>query len=719
MFIFAKFVNRVLVFISKTFVITFLLSSQSNAQFDAADELELLYGDEETVSVATGSSKAVRLAPSIATVVTAEDIKAMGANSLEDVLQTIPGIHVSLRNIYASNYSIRGVVTTYTPQVLLLLNGYPFAEAYSGTKISIQKVPIRNVKRVEVIRGPGSAVYGADAFAGVVNIITYDNEDITDTRLGAAVGSFDTAATWFQGKTNISEWELGLFLEWETSEGDDGRVLNSDLQTTFDGIFSTSASNAPGAAATHYKYVNNQIQLSRQQWKVNLNSYYQDDTGLGVGIGDALDPEGNQYFLQHLFEVNFSSEESSSSRWQHEAKVNYFYLKQRSHYTIFPAGSVLPIGSDGNINFVAPAGLVLFSEGFNAVPGGYDKYYSTDYAGFYTGFGSQRIRLATGFRKQFTAVNEQLNFGPGVIDGTQSVVDGTLTDITGTSNIFLPDRDRENYYVSIQDEWAFYKDWEITAGIRYDDYSDFGNTFNPRLALVWQTNYRLTTKFLYGQAFRAPSLSELFVVNNPDILGNPDLEPEQVETVELSFDYRFSYDLKAQFNIFSYQADDLIKFVSDNNTIGSNTAQNSAGQDGHGVEIETQWSINEMIALSANYSWQQSEDKTLEEDVADAPQQLFYAELRWKFRPKWGMSAQLHHVAARPRTGSDSRPELDDYTIVNINLYTNKSFSSWDFNLSVHNLFDEEAFEPGNPNVPIDHPLQGRSVLFGAVYSFE
>jgi outer membrane receptor for ferrienterochelin and colicins len=82
-------------------------------------------------------------------------------------------------------------------------------------------------------------------------------------------------------------------------------------------------------------------------------------------------------------------------------------------------------------------------------------------------------------------------------------------------------------------------------------YSDFGDTFNPRIALVWQSAYNLTTKFMYGRAFRAPSFSELFNVNNPVAQGNDSLDPESIDWYELAFDYQPRADLRTGLNLFA------------------------------------------------------------------------------------------------------------------------------------------------------------------------
>ena len=85
----------------------------------------------------------------------------------------------------------------------------------------------------------------------------------------------------------------------------------------------------------------------------------------------------------------------------------------------------------------------------------------------------------------------------------------------------MPEGRRDSSYIYIQDIWQLSNDWELTAGVRSDHYSDFGSTTNPRFALVWANTYRLTTKLFYGEAFRAPSFAETKEVNNPVALGNP------------------------------------------------------------------------------------------------------------------------------------------------------------------------------------------------------
>ena len=94
-----------------------------------------------------------------------------------------------------------------------------------------------------------------------------------------------------------------------------------------------------------------------------------------------------------------------------------------------------------------------------------------------------------------------------------------VEDVSDTDEVFMPEADRESYFVYVQGVVQMAPDWELTAGGRFDDYTDIGSTTNPRLALVWSTSLNLTTKFLYGRAFRAPSFAELLTLNNPVALG--------------------------------------------------------------------------------------------------------------------------------------------------------------------------------------------------------
>ncbi|MEZ5673589.1 MAG: TonB-dependent receptor plug domain-containing protein [Thiotrichaceae bacterium] len=163
--------------------------------FDELSEVEIQLDDVfdvfdglvkiKPVTIATGAEQSAARAPSVTSVITAQDIEAIGATDLDEVLETVPGLHVIRSNPYRPLYTIRGIYSQYNPEVLVLINGIAISSVYSGDRgIGWGGMPVNAISRIEVIRGPGSAVYGADAFAGVINIITKTADDIEGTAGG-------------------------------------------------------------------------------------------------------------------------------------------------------------------------------------------------------------------------------------------------------------------------------------------------------------------------------------------------------------------------------------------------------------------------------------------------------------------------------------------------------------------------------------------------------
>lgn len=691
-------------------------SGQLQAEMPVEEDFMLLYADEETISIATGTEKPIHLAPSVASVITAKELKASGARTLDEALESVPGLHVSKSSARNSSiFSIRGIHTDGNPQVLLLVNGLPFNDLITGSRPPLFRLPVDNISRIEVVRGPGSAVFGADAFAGVINVITKDSSDLDGSVIGGRVGSFDTQEGWVQYGGVHAGWDVAVSIEYSSSDGDRDRIINSDLQTLLDlpapDGFGTSASLAPGTLETGYNMLNSSINLKRDQWSVWFNSWNLSDAGIGPGIAQAVDPVGRQVNDHYSLVLDYNDDDIAKD-WRFDSRLSYRVLDQQSTYQILPPNTVVPIGSDGNLCFppaCTPAGIVNFSDGLWGNPGGEQSEARFEMAGFYEGWQNHLLRLAVGVDRDEVEAKETKNFGPGVIDGTVSPIDGTLTDVTGTPNIFLTPKSRTVNYLSLQDEWRLGRDWELTAGIRYDDYSDFGDTTNPRLALVWATDYNLTSKLLYGRAFRAPSMTELFFENNPVNIGNPNLKPESIDMVELVFDYRPTFDLQTILNLFAYQADDLIEFVN-------GVAQNNRKQSGHGLEFETIWALSDATQVKGNFALQYSDNDSDGLVIKDAPRRQLFIAADQKLMGVWSLYGQANWVSDRARAASDTRPAIGNYTTVDMALRYQPHQQPWQISFSVKNAFDEDTSEPSNGTIPDDYPLEGRAVYLEAQY---
>ncbi len=669
---------------------------------------EDLYRDEQLLLSATGSLKPVHLAPSVASVISKEDIEAMGARTLNEALETVPGLHMAPSDTFGpmmENINIRGVSTPLNPQVLVMVDGVPITSQWNGNRNYRFDMPVTMISRIEVVRGPGSAVHGADAFAGTINVTTKDGQEINGIAMGGRYGSFDSGDIWLQYGGLSAGWDVVASIDFQKLGTDSNRIIDQDLQTTFDSTFGTDASLAPGTMNLDRDAVEFHLGARKGGWTARVWGQIIQNSALGVGAAPVLDSDGYQDNKQYIGDLSYHQEEILPDLAL-DLRLNYVDLDQNVSYTLFPGGSVLPIGNDGNLNFTGTP--TLFTAGYISQLGGTEDTLSTEAVGLYDGLDQHQIRLALGYKDIKYDLWEKKNFGPSVLDGSEGVVDGTLTDVTSTPYIFGPDGGRKLWYISLQDEWLLARYWELTAGIRFDDYSDFGSTTNPRLALVWQTRYDLTTKLLYGQAFRAPSFSELYSQNNPVLLGNSTLNPETMETLELAMDYRPTMALQLRANIYGYTIKDLIEAVPDGNG-ASNTNQNSRNQEGYGLELEGQWQAAKALLLKANGAWQQSDDSNTEEDVPNTPGLQFYANAHYIFLNEWSLDGQWFWIGNSKRATGDSREDIADYSIVNLTLRRKNIINNVDIALALRNAFDQDVRAP-SINIANDYPMDSRAI---------
>lgn len=672
------------------------------------------------ISIATGNSTPLDKAPATASVIYAAQIEAMGARTLDDVLETVPGLHVSLSSLSRldSIESIRGIHTGFNPQVLLLLNGVPVQDSVSGARPVLFRLPVASIQRVEVIRGPGSAIYGADAYAGVINVITKDAAAIETTQVGARIGSFGGRDVWLQAATDWNGFGIAFDIALSESNGDPSRRVSADLQTTLDAAFGTKASLAPGPLSTRYHIVDSHLAISKSNIQFNFWNWLSTDAGVGAGAAQALDPSGRDDSNSFLGDLTYHF--NSSPEWDSSLRVSHLHYKEKVQFTIFPAGSIVPIGADGNTDFANPVGAPLFVDGLKGNPGGLMKDTQLDYISIYNGFDLHRIRLAIGARYQSLETNESKNFGPGVLDELPlpQVVTGDLTYLIDKAYIYSDDSSRRVKYLSLQDEWALAEQVSLTAGVRYDDYSDFGTTTNPRVALVWGTNEKLTTKLLLGSAFRAPSFAELYYKNNPVSVGNTELRPEKINSEELSFNYRPTDDIQTTLTLFIYQAKDMIDFVTDAGST-TKTARNQNAQDGKGLELELNWKPSRQLQVNASYSLQKAKDAFTDKAIPDAPGQQFKTNINWLIAKDWSLNSQLYWIADRARAQSDTRSPIEDYSLLNLTLNGKNIMPSLDISFSIHNVANADAREPSSGAIPDDYPLESRSYWLGMTYSFK
>jgi outer membrane receptor for ferrienterochelin and colicins len=625
--------------------------------------------------------------------ITARDIAVMGATDLDQALESVPGLHVSMSNVaMLPIYEFRGIATKNNPQVLMLVNGIPITNVLWGDRGQVWGgMPLENVARIEVIRGPGSALYGADAFSGVINIITKTAADINGTEYGLRAGSFNSRDVWTQYGGKLGAFDAAFYLGAWRTDGEKG-IMQNDAQSAWDGIFATNASLAPGPINAERKGIDARADLSHEAWRFRA-AYQKREVGVGAGVAGSLDPNSRGHSSRLYLDMSYEKA-NWAPNWDLSGVAGYYDNKEKGD----PAYMLFPSGAFGG----------AFPNGMIGNPAHSERHTHASVSAFYTRFEQHRIRIGTGYRiEDLYEIQEAKNF-----DATFTPLPGGLTDVSGNPALvyMIPHR-RNVSYAFAQDEWSFAKDWALTAGVRQDRYSDFGATTNPRLALVWDAAYNVVVKAIHGTAFRAPSFAELYAINNPVATGNANLKPETITTDELAFAWQPVARLQNNLNFFRYRMRNII--------LPATPYQNTGDQVGRGFEFESTLDVASNVRLTGNFSLQHSIDQASGQDAGMAPHRRLFARAEWRFAPLWQVSTKANYVADRMREPGDTRAKIPDYTLVDLTLRRESFAGNWDMRATVTNLFDRDAKEPtfksvgttvpGNPITLSDLPLPGRA----------
>lgn len=642
------------------------------------------------VRISTHIEQTPAKAPSAVSVITAEDIKATGSTTLVDILQSVPGVYIRA-NIFGFRplVTLRGAAGTHT---LLMINGAPIKDLVWNSGIFWRGLPTSMIERVEIIRGPGSALYGSDASAGVINVITKTAGKVRQSEAGVRAGSFDTQSAWLRHGTEWNGFDVNFTADFSRTDGH-RPLIARDGQTTKDAANGTSVSYAPGRAEFGWENQDVRFSLARKHWRLNADFMRKSDVAVGLVGSGILDPVTRGGDTRYNLDLLYDNAEFAKD-WGLNAEVRYLNLDYTS----------------GNGFQERPPG---YKDGVNLYPDGQinhqraaERRLSAEVSGLYTGFQGHALRLGSGYVSQnLYRVEHEVNYGTGP-DGAALPAGGPLVSLTDSPYAFAPEKTRKIRYLFAQDVWTITPDWELTAGARYDDYSDFGNTFNPRLALVWQSTEQLTTKLMYGRAFRAPSYLELYA-GAGGTLPNSGLAPERSKTWDLGFSWSASKDLKMGVDFYRFVQSNLIGAVAGRYAnVGEYTSR--------GVEFEAQWQATETLRISGSLTRRAEENSAYRS--FNVPKQTTYLRADWAFKPGWNWNLQATRIGRHILPATATKP-LAAYTLTDTTIrYAHDR--RWEFAASVRNLLDVDAREYASSSLPDFLPLPRRSLFAEARYKF-
>lgn len=660
-----------------------------------------------TVTASGYQEKAID-APASVTTFYDKEWQLLGDRTLFDVISNTPGVHTSISQlVFGSNTAIfRGLRNDDNAGLKLLIDGEPVEFLYSSGFFYTFNKPLTGIERIEVVRGPGSALYGSDAFAGAINLITKDTLS-SDPQFVLRASRDDSLDLGFFTGYALDNFKVSFSIDYITSNDDPNRIIQSDLQTNLDALSNTSASLAPGTIDNRYEILDSHLKLAGDNWRINGWTWHNLDGGAGPGVSQALDPNADIRIDADMLTAAYKWD-SLPIRGDMELAGGYQRHFQSMTLALFPPGALLPLSADGNLALGPP--FSSFAEFPDGVIGKPKMNTERSFANltYLAQIKKHKVRLQVGTEDQSMETSESKNFGKGVLDGTETQVDGELTNISNTEYVYAPDSSRSFNFLALQDDWQFHKQWRLNLGVRYDDYSDFGDTTNPRASLIWKASANTTFKLLYGEAFRAPSFFNSFNQNNPVFLGNKNLAPETITTKELITEHSFTENISANLSVFQYNAKDLIQFVF-NQELHSSQAKNVGRQKGSGGELLISWKPVNTIHLHFHHSYVDTEldDGSYAPNV---PRNKSFVVTNWRATDALNLNLRASHVADRERSQQDARPDIADYTLVSVKASYSLKVAEQTVAVALiaDNLLDEDAREPSNGSIPEDYPLAGR-----------
>jgi len=607
----------------------------ASAEEKPADVFSLSLEDLKKLSV-TGASRREQPtaeAPSSVTIITADDVKKYGYRTLADMLQSARGLYVT----YDRNYSFLGVRGfnrgDFNSRMLILIDGHRINNNLSdggfiGTEFILD---VDLIDRVEIIRGPGSVLYGNNAFFGVINVITRQGRDLGKYggEVSGEAGSFDT----YKGRATYGHqfdngFEVLLSGSYYDSEG--------PKHLTFQDF---------SPPQTHIVDKGDDDNFKSAFGTLTFHDFTLQGGFITREKGNPTALFGTIYNDPHTR----TTDERSYLTLKYEHDFEIVQVAAQVYYDRYDF--------DGTLAFPPPSDLV------RELTSG--EWWGAETQLRKTFFERHTLTLGAEYRDDFRLDRRNVFEASGVA--------------------FADDhRTRESYGVYLQGEIRVFTNLLLNAGARYDYYGSFGDTINPRLALIYDPfkNEKSVIKAIYGTAFRAPNFFEL--------LFDPNLEPETITTYELVYEQQIGSHFRSSLAGYYNQIDDLISF-------DQGTFRNVKGAEAKGLEVELAGSWPGGLQGRISYTLQETEDRSTGQRLTDSPQHLGKVNLSAPvplLKEKVFASVEFQYTSERSTLLGT---EADGFGIVNFTLFSRNLVKGLELSASIYNLLNEKYSDPATP----------------------
>jgi len=652
-----------------------VLAAEPVDPFTEPDEAALYRAEERVVTVATRYAQTVEQAPSIVTVVTDREIRNRGHRTLSDVLRSMPGIYVTVAQESRGLAWFRGVASPDNNKFLLLIDGVPWYDGvYTHAWIDAY-IPLVDVKQVEVIKGPGSAVYGTNAFAGVVNIVTYRADDLQGGFARIETGSFGRrsasgvlADTVMMGSVPIEVRATARVLELDGDGMDinpegERNVLGTNPSRAINGRFGLKVGNLDLSWTVvdyrHTYFVNPQDDP--------FDVLFQQESAFNLSYRDQLAAARHELQLGQVGKLR------TEVSWQsHDDPGQYAWFND-------PVSTV--DADTGEVTTTLSGGLVETEKRTNRLHAGVSAaLHPVSAHTTLLGVGGDVLRIELLEDRDF------IDFAEAPVTPPDFAVrdpDARITDLYGF----------------IQHTWTASYFLELTAGARVDQHSYFGMFASPRAGVLLLPSEQLVVKMLYGRAFRAPTARELLVDvgtnsdgENRYVAGNPGLQPEVIDTVESEVTATPVDHLTLRgAGYFSAVAQEINPTTGNDPKLGDHFYDNGGTTNVVGGEAQVAWRPDR-LELDATYSLTQAVDGESQRAQYGVPMHMINAVVGVEPAEGLRLSLLADHFGTRPRAEwakNSGRPDGPPVTLLHAAVATDALANGRvRADLSIRNLLD-------------------------------
>ena len=675
----------------------------------------------EVVSASRKSQKILD-APANITVVSANTIEQRGYENLVEVLKDVPGFDFATGESNAGEYTThsinRGIGgSPGNVQLLILVDGivqnhiaFNWSQPWDNQQIFV------DLKRIEIIQGPGSATYGANAYSGIIHFITAQSDNEIGDQFLSTMGENNARSNSFIVDHQFSELYLQASGRLYETDGDSGLdradpagyfsslpwpthiTYNYDEQGNF-----ISESPNPFAGTNQQLGYNNQS----KEWALRSKAIWRPKQTVKNGF--------TQFTL-------------GMSLWdQKQGLGNYItgfeYQTRASSYKKHHSAQSFNIDSDYNINSnISLINKLWYRQNKQLPDTGFQySYRFVDLVKSYHSVSSQigfeqqlewqinpKQNLLFGYRLQSSDKMEQVvSLGAYQDINNQGTHSSWLQALMGNSlNQYeyaqVNKVDEKAIYIQYQN--TFTTNIDYTLGLRHDISDEHDSTTNPRIALTYNADEYIEKadwriKFLYGEAFREPSIFEL----NDEFRGNHDLQPEKIKTYEIvsqlaSNSDDFDASLKA--SVFFSQQTDIITLKIDNSDSGSGY-MNRDHTETYGFSLDSQWRPSHSLSLYLNYQYTDGKHACHNNPLAHIAKNKINWGLNYlTLNDKLNINLRFNHALDRqaPEINSYFTKNVPNYHVANL-LVSYKNFNIGELTLTpsieIKNLFDEKYLGVG------------------------